>query len=196
LSKVLIVFTLLFSVQSFADVTCEGGITFSDSVRIRVGQGQTVDLNLNGVGLYRVLVFNVFYGALYLQQTSTNGDWIIQSKQYKVGMIHANMNIRKNQMVNLWNDEFDRLCGSPQQCSQMRPAHEEFLGYARDVKEGERMYLIHFPNRFEFETSTGETFPPIYNVEYGQFLQKVLIGPEPTDADLKKGLLGLKQVCS
>jgi hypothetical protein len=161
-----------------------------------VGQGQMVDLDLNGVGLYRVLFFNVFYGALYLEQRSQDGDWIIDSDQYKVGMIHATMNISKNQMVNLWNDEFDRLCGTPTQCAKLRPYHEEFLSYSRDVPKGERMYLIHFPDLFEFGSSQGETFPPIYSPEYGEFMQKVLIGPEPTDVELKKGLLGLKQVCS
>ncbi len=195
MSKLLVVICVLFSVQSFAKVSCGGGVEFYDSVAIVNDNNQNTTLHLNGVGQKRVLFFNVFYAALYLEQLSQNGESIIQSKQHKVGIIHATMNIDKKRLVDMWNSEFDRLCGTETECQRLLPYHEQFISYARDVKKGERMYLIAFADRFEFEANQTETYPPIYSVGYSRLLQKSLIGPEPADAELKKGLLGQKQVC-
>lgn len=195
MSKILLVFSLVFSVQSFAKVSCGSGVEFADSVSIIDDDGQSIDLDLNGVGKKRVLFFNVFFAALYLEQTSQHGEAIIQSNQHKVGIIHATMNIDKDQLVDMWEEEFERLCGEPADCSRLRPHHDQFLSYARDVQKGERLYLITFPDRFEFEVNQSETFPPIMSADYSRLLQSSLIGVDPADAELKKGLLGQKKVC-
>ncbi len=195
MSKVFIAISLFFSVQSFANVNCGNGVEFTESLSITNNQNKDIDLLLNGVGLKRVLFFNVFYAALYLETPTQNAEAIIASNQVKVGIIHATMNIDRKRLVDVWNDEFDRLCGSEKECKALRPYHDQFLSYARDVAKGERMYMITFPDRFEFEANENETFPPIYSPGYARLLQNSLIGPDPTDAELKKGLLGQKQVC-
>ncbi len=191
MSKILLVISLVFSVQSFAKVKCGKGVEFEEVVTIEKDNGKEIDLDLNGVGLKKVLFFNVFYVALYLEKNiGQSGDVILKSNSHKVGVIHALRNIKKDQLVNEWEKEFERLCGSEKRCKRLRKPHDKFLSYARDVKKGERLFLVSFPHRFEFEVNMNETYPPIYSPEYAKLLQNSLFGPDSADKSLKKGILG------
>lgn len=197
MSKVFIAMMFVLSTPwSQAKVMCGGKVEFSDTLSINMGGGKSKALKLNGVGLKKVMVFNIFYAGLYLENLSSNAAQILKSKEVKIGVVHSLRNIDKDQLVDMWDDEFSRLCNN--QCEALRPVHERFLSYARSVKTGERLYLILFPDRFEFEISGHkgqETFPPIYSASYGTLLQRVLIGPDAEDKTLENGLLGKQTVC-
>jgi hypothetical protein len=196
LSKVLLIISLFYSVQSFANVTCGGGVEFSEGLNIQKDNGQSSTLNLNGVGLKKVFLFNVFYAALYLETSmGKSGASIINSNETKVGIIHTLRGISKKQLIDLWDEEFERLCGDESSCKKMLPHHNRFLSYFRDLKKNERLYLIAFPDRFEVEINKNEGFPAIFSPQYSRLLQNSLFGPNAADARLKKGILGQKKVC-
>jgi len=186
---------IMFTNISYAKVTCGNNVTFAKKLTINVNKTKK-DVFLNGVGLKKVLFFNVFYAALYLEQPNTSAAQILNSKEIKIGAVHALRDITKDQLVDQWDKEYERLCG--QNCEKLLPFHERFLSYARNVKNGERLYLIMLSDRFEFEisgTNGQETYPPIRSPEYGQILQRVLIGPDAEDKTLENGLLGKQSVC-
>ncbi len=193
--SVLLFSFILFTNVSHAKVTCGSGVTFSKKLTINVNKTKK-DIFLNGVGLKKVLVFNIFYAALYLENPTTSASQILNSKEIKIGAVHALRDISKDQLVDQWDKEYERLCG--QNCQKLMPFHEKFLSYARNVKNGERLYLIMFSDRFEFEISGSkgqETFPPIRSAEYGRILQRVLIGADAEDKSLENGLLGKQSIC-
>ncbi len=192
---ILFFISLLITTPSLAKVVCGNKVEFPKKLTLNVSQSKK-DVLLNGVGLKKVLFINVFYAALYLEKKSSNANQILSSKEIKVGVVHALRNIGKDQLVDQWDDEFERLCGN--ECNKLLPFHKRLMSYARDVKNGERLYLIIFSDRFEFEISGAqgqETFPPIYSAEYGRLMQRVLIGPEAEDKTLEDGLLGKQNIC-
>lgn len=193
MKNILILGLLLISNYSTAAVQCPSGVEFADDVVIEGDNNQLVSLDLNGVGLKKVLFFNIFYAAFYLEQTSQDPGIIIPSNQHKVGIIHALRDITQDQLIEQWQQEFERLCGD--RCDALRPYHEQFLSYSRDVDKNERLYLISFSDRFELEINQNEVYPPIYSPEYSRLLQRSLFGPDAADPELKKGILGQKKVC-
>jgi hypothetical protein len=194
LFKFILSFILILTFQANAKVTCNGGVDFQESMTVRTPQNKNVNLYLNGVGLKKVLIVNVFYGALYLENLSQSGSQILGSNQVKLGIIHTLRAISKSQIVNMWDDEFKRLCGN--YCAELQPYHNKFLSYARNTKKGERLYVLFFPDRFVFEVNGNETFEPIKSPRYSNLMQRVLIGPEAEDKSLEDGLLGKKLICT
>ena len=185
---------LVSSIHAQAKVVkCGGGVEFNKIIEVENGDGIPTLLDLNGIGKKRVLFFNVFYAALYLEETSNDSATILNSDQLKVGMIHATRNITKKQLTDLFNDEFDRLCED--KCDKMRPAHDQFISYIRPINNGERLTLVVMRDRLEMDINGDEFFDPIHDPDYGDFLSRLLIGPDAADADLKKGLLGKLNLC-
>lgn len=196
MSKLLVVISLFFSAQAFAKVTCKKGVQFESSMSITKNNGKDVTLDLNGVGLKKALFLDVFYAALYLDKSlGQSADVIINSNEHKVGIVHTLRKLSRQQLVDIFDDEFERLCGTPKSCKRMRPHHEQFISYIRDLKKNERLYMVTFPDRFEVEINQNETFQPIRSPEYSRLLQNLLFGPDAADAELKKGLLGQKKIC-
>ncbi|MEM7647435.1 MAG: chalcone isomerase family protein [Pseudomonadota bacterium] len=193
MTRLLVAISLLIGFQAQAKVQCGNGVSFDKSITVTDDAQGDVPLVLNGVGKKRVLFFDVFYAALYLEEVSTDAVEILDSEQLKVGIIHATRNITKKQLTDLFDEEYQRLCDD--KCEEMLPAHEKFMSYARAVKKNERLALILFADRFEFEINQNEFFDPIYDVDYADFLSRMLIGPEAADDKLKDGLLGKTQIC-
>ena len=188
MKSILIVLLLsLLSSVSLADLNCPTNIIFEEFVDVKTNAGFT-ELSLNGVGLKKIFLFKVFYGALYLQKNSSNGDSIVNSKEIKVFTVHALRNISKKQLVDEWTDEFERLCA--EDCKKLQPFHDQLMSYARDVNKNERFSLAFLPNRLEFIPTGGEDFPPIKSVAYGKLMLKAAVGSDAGDDKLKKGLLG------
>jgi hypothetical protein len=194
-TKAILVLLSIFFIQLDAEavVQCTNEVRFSKEVAVRVGPNTSHRLYLNGVGRKRVLGINIFYAALYLQRPSSNAIAILNSNQTKLGIIHTTRNISRRQIVQMWNQEFDRLCGSD--CEALRPFHNRFISYARDVQRNERLYLIILPDRFEFVVNNNEIYDPIYSPEYADLMQRVLIGPDAEDKSMEDGLLGKTQIC-
>lgn len=184
--------TFFISITSHAAVQCEKGVYFNETVGLNTKNG-TINLDLNGIGLKKILFFKIFYGALYLENLSSNPVKIINSDQHKVGVLHVLRNASRKQMVDAWGGEFERLCGND--CEALRPHHERFISYARDVRKNERLYMVIFPDRFEFQLNNDEFFPAIKSPAYARLMQHSLYGPDAGDKSVADGLLGRKQVC-
>lgn len=186
--------TTLITFSAYGQVVCPGGVDFKEALGLTTPSNHNVVVDLNGVGLKKVLFVKVFYSALYLQNTTQNAQTILNSKQVKVAMIHALRSISKNQLINMWNDEYDRLCED--RCQELLPYHEKFLSYIRSIKKDERLALLFFNDRFELETSGGQTYDAIKSPAYGKILQRVTIGRDAKDKSLEDGLLGKKRICN
>ncbi len=192
LSQIIFLLSLLTPNSANAVVECTNDVKFSKELGVRA-PGGTIKLLLNGVGRKRVLGFNVFYAGLYLEKPNSNATSILKSSQLKLGIIHTTMNISRRRITQMWDEQFNRLCGD--ECESLKPYHDLFLSYARDVSRNERLYMILYPDRFEFIINNEEVYEPIYSPEYALLMQRVLIGPEADDKDLESALLGKTQVC-
>ena len=182
-------FLLLFTFQySYADLECPSKVVFADELIVKENK-KTKSVFLNGVGLKKFLFFNIFYGALYLENPTSDPDDIMDSSELKIITIHALRDVSEEQLADEWDKEYERLCAD--RCEKLRKYHEQFLSYAREVKTHERISLIFFPDRLEFISNTGEKFLPIKSPEYGEIMLMSSIGPDPGDSNLKKGMLGL-----
>lgn len=192
LSQIVFLLSLLAPNSANAVVQCTHDVQFSKELGVRT-PGGTKKLLLNGVGRKRVWGFNVFYAGLYLEKPNSDASSILKSPQLKLGIIHTTMNISRRRITQMWNEQFDRLCGD--ECERLKPYHDLFLSYARNVSRNERLYMILYPNRFEFIINNEEVYEPIYSAEYALLMQRVLIGPEADDKDLESALLGKTPVC-
>ena len=185
---------LLFVRPTLADVvSCKDKVSFAKEISLQISGHAQVDLLLNGVGLRKMFFVSVFYGGLYLENPSQNGDGIIASSETKAMTLELLRNIPRKRLVDEWDREYQRLCGT--QCNKLRHFHEKFTSYARDFKKGERMTVVFLKDRVDFITGTDEVYDPIPSGAYGKIMLRSSIGREPASQGFKKGALGLKQEC-
>ncbi|MCB0378058.1 MAG: chalcone isomerase family protein [Bdellovibrionales bacterium] len=172
-----------------ADLLCGGDTIFEGHASVQMEDKSIRSLILNGVGKKRYLFFDVLFAALYVETPSEDGPAIIEAvDEVKIMVIHALVKAKKNQLVDAWNSEFDRLCED--QCDELRPFHEQFISYADDVNKKERLIVTFKSDRVELETSRGDVFDPVMSGEYGRLMLRSSIGEEPNDDVVKKGMLG------
>ena len=197
----LILITLFFTNSLYAEVQCEDNVVFSERQYVELPGGGEVTLGLNGVGLRTVPVLffdiDVFYAALYLENKSSNGNKIIDSDGVKRSVVHALRFISKEDLVDNWNEEFERLCED--QCEELQPYHDQMLENVRDVNEDERLYMTHHSDRLElmgeYADGTLEEAEPIMSGDYSNLILRSFIGSDANNEKLKEGMLGIKPAC-
>ena len=200
--KFFISFVAFFSIGAAqAAVQCTDEVRFDEYQYVELSNGDTAELLLNGVGLreFPIIFFNVdvFYAALYLEDLNKDGEKIIDSDQIKRTVVHALRFISKEDLIENWDEEFERLCED--QCDELRPYHEQRLSHVRDVNTNERLFLTHHSDRLElfgeYADGTTEKAEPIMSGDYSDLILRSFIGPEPNNDELKQGMLGNEQIC-
>ena len=192
--KILFSSLLFFSTAHAQEqVFCPGDVAFDTEFTVPTDDGNTRDLQLNGVGLKEVFFVDIFLAAFYLENPTSNPKAILASDEIKVGVVHALRNIGKNLVAGFFDNSFYNLCED--QCAELEPFHEQFVGYLRDLKRGERVYLYRYSDRLEIQINLVESLGPIWSPEYGYLVERMFYGNSPIDQDVKDGILGLAPVC-
>jgi hypothetical protein len=158
------------------------GVELPDTVMV---DGAT--LRLNGMGLRAATALRVkaYVGGLYLEQPSSDAATVIDSKQRKRVTMKFLRNIDRQRLTTGWAESLRKVGGKPTEHSIA-----EFASLIPDVKTGDTMSFTWRPG-VGLEVAMDEKVRgSVPGDDFARALFTVWFGPEPGDANLKRGMLG------
>lgn len=160
------------------------GVTASESVTV---EGKT--LALNGMGLRRKFIVNVYVGSLYLEQASQDPKQILARDGVRRMELRMLRDLDAKTIIEAINTGFEK--NSSAQLPALKERLEKFNAKIVSVKKGASFIIQYVPGK----GTRVEGIPDAYVAEGKDFadaLFAVWLGASPADEGLKKGLLGKK----
>ncbi len=151
----------------------------------------TVDgkvLRLNGMGLRKKLIFNVYVAGLYLENQSRDAAGVISSDQIKSVHLHVLRSLSSSQLAESISEGFWRNAGSQKGALQARL--ERLAKMFPKVINGDLITLTYVPGRGTTVMAKEEQKGVIEGTDFADALFAIWLGPNPVQNDLKKALLG------
>jgi len=158
------------------------GVSFPETVQ--VGEKS---LKLNGMGLRAATALRIkaYVGGLYLEQPSSDAATVIDSQQRKRVTMKFLRNIDRDSLTSGWADSLRKVGGKP-----LEPSIGEFSALIPDVKTGDTMSFTWRPGTGLEVMMDGKVRGTVAGDDFARALFTVWFGPEPGDANLKRGMLG------
>ena len=151
-------------------------------------------LTLNGVGLRKKFIFNVYTAGLYVEKKSTNPDQLVESADLKVLQLRYHRDIDLQTAIDAFKEGFPKNCRN--NCETLKPLlykfDESVLTESPVVKGQVKTYTIS-TNELSVSVAGGKnSTQPVSSPDLGQEFLRVFLGAFPASEDLKDGLAGLK----
>jgi len=184
-----ILISLVFFISLSALAMVKEGATLPDTETV-----ENHALVLNGIGFRKAtfLKFKVYAAGLYLEKKSQSSDEIMSSNGVKKVVMKFIRNVSAGDVRKAWDTSFKNLCDA--QCEAIQPdiqkQIQKFKDIMEDLKEGDVMSYTFGPEHLEV-VIRGEKKAQIPTGFLAQMVLKTWIGPNPPNAELKEGLLGL-----
>ena len=176
--------TLLLALVAVATVRAAtlAGVELPDTVTV---DGTT--LVLNGMGLREATILRVkaYVGGLYLEQRTSDADTVINSHQRKRVTMKFLRDIDRGQLASGWADELRKEASPP---PEERIA--QFTALIPDVSKGDTMSFTWRPGVGIEVAWNGAARGSIPGDDFARALFLLWFGPNPGDANLKRGMLG------
>ncbi|ROQ93442.1 chalcone isomerase family protein [Desulfosoma caldarium] len=154
---------------------------------LSIGQSRCV---LNGFGVRKKFIVDVYYGALYLTEKSSNPQTIIQADEAKGIVMHfVYKKVEAPKLVETWKEGFEKT--APNLGSDLKSRVEKFMGYFTEpVKKGEEIRLLYEPGLGTHVVIKGQEKGVVPGADFMQALWGIFLGDNPASESLKKGMLG------
>jgi len=158
------------------------GVEMPDTV---VVDGTT--LQLNGMGLRQATALRIraYVGGLYLEKPTHDAATVIDSHQLKRVTMQFLRNIDRNRLSSGWADSLRKVGGK-----SMEPSITQFTSLIQDVRTGDTMSFTWRPGAGLEVAMNGTARGTVPGDDFARALFTVWFGPEPGDANLKRGMLG------
>jgi hypothetical protein len=147
------------------------------------------NLILNGSGLRKVTIFGirVYVLGLYLENRSSNPQYIIDSKENKKILIKFLRSVSKERLVDGLNESIEDNYPNWENISeQIRILNENIT----DVEEGDVLEFEFYEETVKFTLNNNKSIT-IINKELIKALLSIWLGPDPAGEDLKNDILGI-----
>lgn len=161
------------------------GVTMPEQIQM----GDTT-LVLNGLGLRTKFMIKVYVAGLYLPQKSSDSGTILKGDVTKRFVMQFVRGVSKNQIADAFQESFNDNSGDAAKAGKADV--DRFLGALEPVKDGDQMVFTYLPATGTTFALNGEEKLTIAGPAFGQLLFSVWLGPKPPNADLKKGILGMR----
>lgn len=164
------------------------GVKLDD--KMKVGPS---DLVLNGAGLRKRVVVNVYVGALYLAEKKSNGNDVVNAPGAKRVHLHLLRDLTGGQFVDAMKESVKY--NTPQaELDKMAADLNEFyaqLGSITEMKSGTAVAVDFIPGTGIVVSANGKPVgKPIANADLYKAVLRIYVGDKPVDEGLKKGMLG------
>ncbi len=159
------------------------GVTLPDTE-----QAAGANLVLNGLGLRTKFFVKVYVAGLYIERKSSDPQAIIATESPKRIVMQFLHGASTNQMADAFTDSFND--NSPDAAKTMKAETDRLLGALEPVKVGDKMVFTYVPGKGTTFALNGKDKLTIADPAFSSLLFSVWLGPNPPNADLKKGLLG------
>lgn len=158
---------------------------------VNVPEAITVDgkeLKLNGAGLRKKFIFDVYVAALYAEKTSQNAQEVISSDQTKRVVMMMLRDLDKKSIVDAVRDGFKNNAGDKMPALQERL--DKFVGVIENVKKGDELAITYLPGKgTTVKTKSGKE-ANVEGKDFADALFAVWLGRDPVQGSLKDGMLG------
>lgn len=161
------------------------GVNFPEALEI-----QGTQCKLQGVGVRKKLIINVYLGALYLTKPSRNASEVVSSDQTKRIVMHfLYKEVKANQLIEAWNEGFTKNSGNAMQL--LKDKIELFNGYFTEpIKKGETIVLTYVPGKGTEVIIKNNVKGVIEGKDFMEALFYIWFGSYPPSKGLKEGMLG------
>lgn len=154
---------------------------------ITIGQTRCV---LNGFGLRKKLIVDVYYGALYVTEKSSDAKAVIEADKAKGIVMHfVYKEVDAPKLVETWKEGFEKTAPSP--TPSLKDRINAFMGYfTESVKAGEEIRLLYEPGAGTHVVVKGQEKGIVPGSDFMKALWGIFLGEKPASEALKKGMLG------
>lgn len=163
------------------------GVTMADEVTV---EGKT--LKLNGLGLREasLLKVDVYVGGLYLEQPSSDAQAILGSDQMKrIHMHFVYKKVDRKKLVKAWDEGLE--ANVPNGLVTYAAPLAQLNGWMVTLVKGDTMTFTEVPGTGLVVEVKGDKKGVIEDAEFASDFWAIWLGPEPPNAGLKEGMLGL-----
>ena len=145
---------------------------------------------LNGVAVREIMCFDIYIGALYLEQPTGSGTEAIVSEQIKCVQMHfLYKEIKPDQIVGHCMNGFEKNSGT--MLSRIRERISRFFGFFTfPLKRGDTLCLTYIPEKGTEVMLRGELTGIIEGRDFMELIASNWLGPHPPSQQFKRDLLG------
>lgn len=151
-------------------------------------EGKT--LKLNGQGLRKKFIFNVYVAGLYVENPSKDGATILKADEARRVDMAMLRDLEKKAIVEAIQSGFEKNAGS--NMPSLKDRLEKFIAVIPDVKKGQALTITYVPGKGTSVSGAGGASYTAEGKDFADALFSVWIGANPVDDSLKKGMLGNK----
>ena len=173
---------LLLSVPALAAEL--NGVTAADTVTV---DGK--ELKLNGQGLRRKFIFDVYVASLYVESKSADGQAILDKDEARRVDMTMLRDLDKLSIFDALKNGFEKNAGD--KYAGLKERLDKFGAVIQDLKKGQALTIVYVPGKGTRVEGQGSSYTA-EGKEFADALFSVWIGKFPVDENLKKGMLGGK----
>ena len=175
---------LALAVAAPAEARKVAGVEFPDTIDVG---GQT--LRLNGAGVRKKFVFQVYVGGLYVTEASSDADAILHADAPKRVRMVFLRDVSKSQILDAYREGFrDNSAGPGHDALVARLAQIEPA--LRDMRRGSEMFVTYEPGKGTTVATAGGQPATVEGKDFADAMFRNWLGSKPADGNLKKSLLG------
>jgi hypothetical protein len=180
---------LALALAAFAASGAEvAGVKLEDKAQV-----ESKDLVLNGAGLRKRVVFNVYVIGLYLPEKKSDPAAVLQLAGPKRAAIHMLRDVGAEQFTDALVDGL-RENHSAADYKALEPRVKELAGIFAEIKEAKKGMAITLDWTGSATQLTANGKPagkPIAGEDFYRALLRIWLGDKPVQNDLKRALLGV-----
>ncbi len=186
MKKICLIFFILMSVISIQAQTEVGDATLPNKVKFN---GE--DLTINGAGLREKFFIDIYAGALYLKQKSSNANTIAKADETMAVKLHILSGMMsRSKMANALREGFKKSTNGNLAPYQERI--DKFIGFISGEIEVDQIYdIVYEKGKGSVLYKDGQEKGHITGLDFKEALFNIWIGNKPADKGLKKEMLGV-----
>ena len=175
---------LVFALTAMAEAAELDGVVMPDTQDV---SGHHLVLNGLGLRTYSILRVHIYVAGLYLERRSADPDAILSSSQLKLLRFVFVRDVDAEDARQSWREALERNCAAP--CRLPADSVARFLAAIPSIHQGDTNTLLFTARGVEFFIN-GRSVGQITNPDFRQVILSTFIGPHPTSAEVREGLLG------
>jgi len=150
------------------------------------------DLSLNGAGMRSKWFLDLYIGALYLENKSSDANQIINSdKKMDIKLHIISSLISGEKLISATHEGFVKATND--NIKPIKTEIEQFLSvFKGEVKENDVYDFLYLPNEGVEVYKNNQYQTTIKSFDFKQALYKIWLGENPAQDSLKEAMLGLK----
>lgn len=182
MKRLALVLSVILAVPAFA-AELEGVIA-PDTLK---AEGK--DLVLNGQGLRKKFIFNVYVASMYLEKKSDDANAIFAADTVRLVKMTMLRDLGKDKITEAIRAGFEK--NASDKLPALKDRLDKLCDTVTDLKKGQTLTISYVPGKGTTLISGDKTYTA-EGKDFADAMFSVWLGKSPVDEDLKKGMLGKK----